>query len=82
MFIIEKGIPVPAVASGRPTIYPLERLGVGDSFFIPLPEGKKHRDLQSSVSRAAKAHEGKKFTTRKDVSPDGGTDGIRVWRTA
>lgn len=82
MFIIEKGIPVPASTSGRPTIYPLGNMDDGDSFFIPLPEGKKHRDLQSSVARAAKAHEGKKFATRKDVSPDGGTDGIRVWRTA
>lgn len=82
MFIIEKGIPVPAVASGRPATYPLGTMDVGDSFFVALSGGKKRRDLQSSVARAAKAHEGKKFATRKDVSPDGGTDGIRVWRTA
>ena len=82
MFTIEKGIFVLAITSGCFIFYPLGSMDVGDSFFIPLPEGKKHRDLQSSVSRAAKAHEGKKFTTRKAVSPDGGADGVRVWRVA
>jgi len=76
VFIIEKGIPVPASTSGRPTIYPLGNMDVGDSFSIPLPEGKKHRDLQSSVSRAAKAREGKTFSSRKVEG------GVRVWRTA
>ena len=81
MFTIEKDIPVPSTGAGRPTIYPLGDMLVGDSFFIPLPEGKALRDLQGSVSRAAKAHDGKRFTTRKVASEDGKPTGIRVWRT-
>lgn len=74
MFTIEKDIPVPSTGAGRPPIYPLGDMAAGDSFFVPLPEGKVLRELQGSVSRAAKAHAGKKFTTRKVEG------GIRVWR--
>lgn len=76
MYTIEKGIPIPAPAGGRPAVYPLEGMGVGDSFFIPLPEGKKPQGAQSGVARAAKGIEGKTFRTR---TVEGG---VRVWRTA
>ena len=76
MYTIEKGIPIPAPAGGRPAVYPLEGMDVGDSFFIPLPEGKKPQGTQSGVARAARRFADKTFSSRKVEG------GIRIWRTA
>ena len=76
MYTIVKGIPLPGPSVGRPAAYPLKDMDVGDSFLIPLTEGKKPSYVQSSVSHAAKGLEGKTFVTR---TAEGG---IRVWRTA
>ena len=71
-FKIEKGIPLPK----QRIKYPLNELGVGDSFFVASCNFKSTE--YSSITSAANYHAsktGKKFTIR---SVDGG---VRVWRT-
>lgn len=74
-FMVDKGIPVPAKAAGRPSVYPFATMEIGDSFFVPGDS----RKLVNSLARTAHYHaqkSGKKFATRM---ADGGA---RVWRIA
>lgn len=76
-FEIERGVPVPEMR-GRPTKYPLTEMGVGDSFFVPLPDGITKQRLVNRLSSAAgywrKHHDGGRFCIR---AVDGG---VRIWR--
>lgn len=74
MIEIEKDVPMPANAAGRKRKYPLDKLEIGDSFFVPFNVSNP------AAVKAAVSHEGKRksksFVTRMEG------DGIRVWRAA
>jgi len=70
--VIEKGVPLPATGTGRPSIYPWRKMDIGDSFFIPGTTTKK---FAGQAGRAA-IRTGRRFSTR---TVDGG---VRVWRIA
>lgn len=74
---IEKGIPVPSKYHEKAPKYPLDKMDVGDSFFLEIVNGKKHSSLVQTITRYKKDHPGVDFTTRKITKPLG----IRVWRT-
>jgi hypothetical protein len=73
MIEIESGIPVPAKqkGTGRAPKYPVRRLTVGDSFFVP---GKTTGDLGLHRFKPSQ------FTTR--IVTKNGERGVRVWRIA
>jgi hypothetical protein len=66
--IIEKNIPVPPKAAGKPRTSPIWNMQVGDSYTTKRQSGGDH----AYVSKV----NGWKFTTRKEG------DGFRVWRVA
>jgi len=82
-FKIERGIPIPPISGqgrrGRPPVYPLGQLRIGESFLIRLPEGDKRalacKRLAAAACSYGKLHE-KKFTIRTVG------DGVRCWRVA
>jgi hypothetical protein len=83
MIKIDKDIPTPRPAEGRPRKYPFPDMVVGDSFAVPLA-GKdtlKSEDLaavrlRASAIRYTRVHGGK-FTVRTDREA-----GVaRCWRT-
>lgn len=76
---IEKGIPAPAPrARGVRHKYPFLKMEVGDSFAIPLMEGKKTlKNLYSAMQHYKKTHDihcvSKQFIEK-------GMKKVRVWR--
>lgn len=81
-FKIEKDVPLPKRRGpgGYNEKYPLGRLEVGESFFVPMgPEGKekfRHR-IKAAVRDYGKRH-GLTFTRQWQEDPAG----FRVWRVA
>lgn len=76
-FEIESGIPVPKRTRQGRNKYPLEKLDVGQSFFIPLDDESKPtaaKNLRSSMAVRAKKLDIKIVTI-------GDNTGVRVWRT-
>jgi hypothetical protein len=80
---VEEGVPIPkdyAPDHNWRKKYPFEKLGVGASFLIKVPEGTPRGKLARSVSNAAWAfrnrcgHPEQVFTTRQVP------EGVRVWR--
>lgn len=70
---IDRNIPIPAEARGRPNRYPFNQMNVGDSFAFPA-------DIKTATAHAAARHHsraGMRFIARKQ--PGGG---YRCWRTA
>jgi hypothetical protein len=74
-FKIESGVPIPADARASRTKYPLDRLAVGNSFFVPLNDLKRAKNLRATFSTRAK----KKGISIVSIADD---TGVRVWRTA
>ena len=74
-FKIESGVPIPNEARSGRTKYPLDRLQVGNSFFVPTTALKKAQNLRATFSVRAKK-KGIKIVSIADET------GIRVWRTA
>ena len=77
---IEKGIPLVKKMRGFGNEYPWDKMEIGDSFHITMPEGGKISSFQSGIAKNARFYflynnKQYKFTTRKD------RDGVRVWRT-
>ncbi len=70
---IDKNIPIPSPRGGSASMYPLDTMEIGDSFFIG---GVESRLLQIRIMGKAQTKNPKKFTTR---TVDGG---IRCWRIA
>ncbi len=75
MFKIEKRIPIPKGLATSIKKYPFEKLKVGDSFFVPLADGKSPSGLFASISQAKKRLNINLFSARVK-------GGRRVWRTA
>lgn len=84
---IEKDIPIPP-PWGRPGYdevkYPIFEMEVGDSIFVPVPEGKKietvRNTLNANFRRKAVSVTGRRFACR--TAEKDGVKGLRVWRTA
>jgi hypothetical protein len=77
---IEKNIPMPTRAAGKPRAekYPeLRQLEVGDSFMVPIGASA----LANHARRVAK-DTGHKFLVRTVVDKAGAELGARVWRKA
>lgn len=70
---IESGIPLPR--NGRPPIYQLRHMEVGQSFFVP----DVSRNNMTSIYATAKRME-IKVSVRKVREKD--TNGVRIWRVA
>jgi hypothetical protein len=73
---IEHGIPLPLSLSEK---MPIEKMAVGDSFFVPLTDDRTMEQLASHVSGVIswyRKETGKCFTVRRR----GVQGGIRVWR--
>lgn len=76
---IDSNIPMPMKKRRGFNSYPFHEMKVGDSFFVPLKEGKKQHSLICQISTSARLYsmasgKGWRFTTR---SVEGG---CRVWR--
>jgi Helix-turn-helix domain of resolvase len=77
-FEIEHGIPIPLRLSEK---MPVEKMAVGDSFFVPLTSDRTMSQLRTQVAGAItwyRQKTGKRFTVRSR----GVEGGIRVWRIA
>lgn len=75
-FKIEKNIPVPPKGNKKKKSrkYPLDKMEVGDSFFIKGYTLKKYRNISSTIFLHKKRNPGAVFTVRKMEG------GIRVFR--
>lgn len=87
LFEIEDNIPIPArKAFGRQStgsIYPFEKLNIGQSFFVPVSDKSKEpwKTLTSMSSRMNRDMHPKSFRTARMTGKDG-VDGVRVFREA
>jgi hypothetical protein len=81
---IEKGVPVPPIVRKgvtHKTKYPWREMEVGDSFFVPRPDGKDVKIMQTCFSGKKRAARfGIRTKTRQWT--ENGVLGIRVWRIA
>lgn len=81
-FVIESGVATVSGKRGRkPTEFPLEQMGVGDSFLIPLEDTTEKKAVESwrrkflvAKKRFNEQYEGKFQTAVVE-------GGLRVWRT-
>ena len=87
MIEIESGIPIPVKGTtrgspiaGRKAIYPFRDMAVGDSFFVPVKNGKTPQQTRNgitgTISYHTKTHPGRRFVSRIVEG------GVRFWRTA
>lgn len=72
MFKVEKGIPIPS----KPSLYPFDKMEVGDSFLIACSEEEKYTMRNRAICAAW--YERKKTKARYTVGTV--AEGIRVWR--
>ena len=75
---IEKGIKILRIKRRNVITYPVEKMEVGDSFFVPY-SGRKPSSLQAQLCSNSKSYlrinnHKLRFTTRKQEK------GIRIWR--
>ena len=81
MIKVDKGVPIPKYGTARRgSKYPIRDLLVGDSFAVPVPEGRTPSQVQTIVSVTIKRIniDGAKFTTRSLI--ENGERVIRCWR--
>jgi hypothetical protein len=71
-FKIDKSVPIPEKTVRRAK-YPFKNMEEGDSFFVPLPDGKSPSGVYASISTAKNRLKINLTTARED-------GGIRVWR--
>lgn len=74
---IERGLEIPDIDNGRPSMYPFEDMSVGDSFFVPVRKGRKIQSLRTTLYTISK-RKGVKISMRTIKKPK---HGLRVWRT-
>ncbi len=80
MIGIDKGIEMPPTVSKK---YPLERMDVGDSIFIPADTAEAEKKALHSIQAAGRRFgkvTGRKFKARGVV--EGEASGVRCWRVA
>lgn len=81
-------LPRPDIKSGRPLVYPFDRLEVGDCFSIRVPSGLEARTLQSRLSSCARSYAARRSTTRNRmvfktrVTKRGKTTSVGVYRVS
>lgn len=87
-FVIEQGFVAPEAKRGgiRATIYPFDKMNVGDSFFVAATADRANpaKQLASTVSSATKRFkaEGRKYIVRARTQADGEkANGARIYRT-
>ena len=73
-FTVEKNIPMPERRGRGNGQYPFDHLEPGDSFFIPVDEGRSSRGKSALAGIANKRMAPKRFAAR---SVEGG---VRIWR--
>lgn len=77
MIKIDKGVPMPTGATGRPpNRYPWVGMEIGDSFFVP---GRKAATMGGTLASAKKTHG---YICRCRTVTEDGVAGVRVWRVA
>lgn len=79
---IEKGVQIPKKGKYGYKEFPFDKMQIGDSFFVPLEEGKALTSLNAQISTNARTYSdinGKnwKFKTCRIRE---GIEGIRIWR--
>jgi hypothetical protein len=76
MFKIDHDVPIPNAP--RNSRYPWDQMQVGDSFFVPDPDGKNgHLKLLNTMAGCASNQKKKKktvYTVRSE------SNGVRIWR--
>lgn len=75
MYNIQRNVPIPS-RQGRPLKYPVDKLTVGDSFFVPRSECNSFT-VTASATKKAKAL-GIRLSIRR--LEENGEAGVRVWR--
>lgn len=84
VYAIEKGVSVPPrMPTKRGSKYPFKDMDVGDSFFVPNPEGSE--DIANRLRNAAHrfgTRYGYKFSIRNLIEGEDQVQGVRVWRSA
>ena len=87
MYPIDKNVPLPK--NFKPlgvTKYPLRKMKIGDSFFMPDEKGLEEKAARQRVYSAAgnirKTPKFKMFRVDIRRMKKGRKDGLRVWRTA
>lgn len=80
MITIDKGVPMPAVRGRTERIYPFDAMQPGDSFAVPVPDGKTVIATRARLTGAAHMYAkryapGAKFTTRAED----GDKSVRIW---
>lgn len=80
---IDKGMPAPPPATGRPRIYPFPTMGVGDSFAVPLTGIiRKSEDIATDRLRCAAVFYARKNGGQFTVRSDRENGVVRCWRVA
>lgn len=72
-----KGASLPNYPKGGD--FPFERMSVGDSFFVPLPDGGDIVRLMNRITGAARHKIGAKKVSAR-CWKENGTIGVRAWR--
>lgn len=87
--VIEDGIPIPErdgpYSPGRKVKYPFDKLGVGQSFFVPCRDGQNPNRLSSILSGAVNGWRLRQrlswqWAYRMEQREEGGRIGVRLWR--
>lgn len=69
-------VPISVKLPGPKPKYPLHKLSVGQSFFVPLNDPKKRTPIRGIYQRARNME----IKVRQRVMTENGVPGVRVWR--
>lgn len=85
-FSIERGFPMPSLKRGRkgPMKYPFEKMAVGDSFVVPVPDGTALPYFSSCLRSVAYqwSRREKNGSVRFSLRAVEDKSAVRVWRVA
>lgn len=80
---INKDLPTPPPATGRPRIYPFPTMEVGDSFAVPLTGIiRKSEDVATDRLRCAAVFYARKHGCKFTVRSDRENGVVRCWRVS
>jgi len=78
-FEIENNVPMPEVFEHAASVYPWEKMNVGDSFYVPVrTDGSDTLSRLRNRLNQSRTNAHKKYGIRTVTKPD--ANGIRVWR--